>query len=189
MRSLEKRLQREGFRTLNLTYPSRRQDLAALAEHIHPAVAAFLEDQNGPVHFIGHSMGGLLIRYYLAMHAPQNLGRIVMLGTPNRGTEVADFLRRFPPYRWGYGPAGQLLCTTVEHVPMAGEIGVIAGDVSWDPICSALIPGVNDGKVSVTRTRPPEPHAHVVLRVSHSFMPYRRAVQAHVLRFLAEGHF
>lgn len=190
MRSLTRRLQAEGFRVLNLDYPSRRFDLAGLADWVRKPIESFLAGQAGRVHFVGHSMGGLLIRYYLHAYPLATLGRIVMLGTPNRGSEVADLLQRFPPYRWLYGLAGQQLCTHAAHVPLAGgEIGVVAGNFSVDPFCSWIIGAESDGKVSVESTRPHETHSHVVARASHSFMPSNKAVQKLVCRFLKTGKF
>lgn len=190
MRGLARCLQREGYRVLNVDYPSRRFDLHGLAEWVHKPVESFLAGQTEPVHFVGHSMGGLLIRYYLHAYPLATLGRIVMLGTPNRGSEVADLLQRFPPYRWLYGLAGQQLCTHSVHVPLgAGEIGVIAGNISNDPLCSWIIGSENDGKVSVASTRPEAVHTHTVARASHSVMPSNKIVQRLVCRFLKEGEF
>lgn len=190
MRSLARRLLAEGYRVLNVDYPSRRLDLAGLAEWSHKPIESFLAGQTDRVHFVGHSMGGLLIRYYLHAYPLATLGRIVMLGTPNRGSEVADLLQRFPPYRWIYGLAGQQLCTQAVHVPLSGgEIGVVAGNFSIDPLCSLIIGQENDGKVAVVHTKPEEAHAHVVLRASHSFMPANKVVQTQVVHFLKEGRF
>lgn len=190
MGSLARRLQAEGFRVLNVDYPSRRFDLAELAEWVRKPIESFLAGQSEPVHFVGHSMGGLLIRYHLHAYPLATLGRIVMLGTPNRGSEVADLLQRFAPYRWLYGRAGQQLCTHVAHVPLAGsDIGIVAGDFSVAPFCSWIIGQANDGKVSVASTRPEEPHTHIITRASHSLMPSNKAVQTLVCRFLKEGRF
>lgn len=190
MRSLARRLQAQGYRVLNVDYPSRRFDLAGLAEWVRKPIESFLAGQTERVHFVGHSMGGLLIRYYLHAYPLATLGRMVMLGTPNRGSEVADLLQRFAPYRWLYGLAGQQLCTRTEHVPLGGsDIGVVAGNFSIDPLCSWIIGQTNDGKVSIESTRPDVAHAHVILRASHSFMPGNKAVQALVMRFLKDGKF
>lgn len=183
-------MQANGYRVLNVDYPSRRFDLAGLAEWVRRPIESFLAGQTARVHFVGHSMGGLLIRYYLHRYPLATLGRIVMLGTPNRGSEIADLLQRFPPYRWLYGLAGQQLCTRTQHVPLdSGEIGIVAGNFSVDPLCSWIIGAENDGKVSVESSKPDVAHTHVVARASHSFMPSNKKVQQLVLEFLKNGRF
>ena len=102
-------LERAGFVTLNLDYASRRKALEALAEDVHPAIQRFADRIDGSVHFVCHSMGGLLARVYIARHRPKRLGRVVMLGTPNSGSEIADRLKNFGAYRAFFGPAGQQL--------------------------------------------------------------------------------
>ena len=100
-----------GFVTLNLDYASRRKSLAALAEDIHSDIERFADGIDGSIHFVAHSMGGLLARAYLGKYRPHRLGRVVMLGTPNGGSEIADGLKNFAPYRAFFGPAGQQLGT------------------------------------------------------------------------------
>src|SRR6202007_2366572 len=117
MRKLERSLQQAGLATLNLTYASRRKPLEVLAEDIHPATAEFSEAIRGPLHFVGHSMGGLLARVYVAKYRPSRLGRVVMLGTPNGGSEVADLLQRSLLYRSFCGPAGLQLTTQRAGTP------------------------------------------------------------------------
>ena len=111
---LHRALQQAGFATLNLDYPSRRKPLDLLAEHIHPAVVDFAERNAAPIHFVGHSMGGLLARVYVAKYRPAQLGRVVMLGTPNGGSEVADLLKGLSLYRSFFGPAGLQLTTDLD---------------------------------------------------------------------------
>src|SRR5262252_5946396 len=132
LRKLERSLQQEGFATLNLGYASRRKPLEVLAEDIHPEVAAFTDACSGPIHFVTHSMGGLLARIYIARHRPARLGRVVMLGTPNGGSEVADLLADLAIYRAVFGPAGLQLSTVPDPVlaalpPPNYPVGIIAG--------------------------------------------------------------
>src|SRR5262245_2884638 len=139
MRKLERALQGTGFATLNLRYPSRKKPLELLAADIHGAVTQFAETIDGPVHFVGHSMGGLLARVYVAKFRPPKLGRVVMLGTPNGGSEVADLLHHLALYRTWYGPAGQQLTTrldaTLTSLPALDyPVGIIAGNRSIHPL-------------------------------------------------------
>ena len=119
MNAMEKALKASGFATLNLGYGSRRKSLGRLASEIHPAILDFAGAIDGPIHFVGHSMGGLLARVYLATHRPSRLGRVVMLGAPNQGSEVADLLRNLAIYRAIYGPAGQQLSTQPDATLLA----------------------------------------------------------------------
>ncbi|WP_373875122.1 esterase/lipase family protein [Methylorubrum podarium] len=107
---MERELAAEGYATLNLDYPARRLALADIAETIAPQVAAFAAGVSR-LHIVTHSMGGFVARVILVRHRPANLGRVVMLGPPNGGSEVADALHRLAPYRRFFGPAGAELVT------------------------------------------------------------------------------
>lgn len=195
MRGLAHMLEREGYRTLNLDYRSNRAPLETLAEEIHPAIAAFAASFSGAVHFVGYSMGGLLIRAYITRHRPANLGRVVMLGSPNQGSEVADFVQNWRLYRRIYGPAGQQLVTRQQSfAALFGVVdyplGILAGTSGWlDPLGSALIRAPNDGKVSVASTKLPGMRDHRTLRVTHTFFPHARNAWREVLHFLKMGRF
>src|ERR1700712_5384471 len=110
-RKMQAAIEATGFATLNVGYASRRHALETLAADIHPTIARFTAGLEGSVHFVGHSMGGLLARVYIAKHRPARLGRVVMLGTPHGGSEVADRLKNVLLYRAWFGPAGQQLVT------------------------------------------------------------------------------
>jgi pimeloyl-ACP methyl ester carboxylesterase len=195
MRLMEGACRRAGFATLNLDYPSRKRSLEDLAEAIHPAIAAFAGGLEGPVHLLTHSMGGLLARLYLARFRPPRLGRVVMLGPPNRGSEIADLLARNLAYRAFFGPAGAQLVTSPAETLMAAlgsvdyPLGVIAGDRPIDPISWLLIPGPNDGKVAVGRTWVDGVSDHIVLHTTHTTMLLNRRVAAQAVAFLRHGRF
>src|ERR1700758_1518490 len=93
MAKLTRFLEENGYKTLNLGYPSTRKSIEEIVEHIHPAVQEFSSGIRGKLHFVGYSMGGLVIRRYLYCFRPKNLGRVVMLGAPNHGSEAADFIK------------------------------------------------------------------------------------------------
>jgi pimeloyl-ACP methyl ester carboxylesterase len=194
MQGLARFLGSEGYRTLNLGYPSRRQPIEALVAHIQPQIAAFAPSVSGKLHFVGHSMGGLLIRAYLHRFRPPNLGRVVMMGTPNQGSEVADFLKDWWTYKKLFGPAGQQLVTGLTTADtlfgaIDYELGVIAGNRSIDPISSLIIGDPNDGRVSIESTKVAGMADHIVVPVSHPFLPAKKEVHRLVLAFLRHGRF
>lgn len=198
MRRLERRLEAEGYTVHNIGYPSTKLGLSALVEHVHaalsqPAVADAIAAAPA-IHFIGYSLGGLVTRAYLTRHRPDRLGRVVLLATPNHGSEVADALRRLPPYRWIAGPVGQELGTDQAAVaelfgPVDYPCGVLAGDVSLDPIGNFVLPRPHDGKVSVESTRLAGMADHRVVHAGHTFFPVDDRVIEDTVRFLREGRF
>ena len=194
-RRMELALQAAGFATLNLDYDSRRKPLDALAEDIRPAVEPFASGLNGSIHFVCHSMGGLVARVYLARHRPARLGRVVMLGTPNGGSEIADRLKNLVAYRALFGPAGQQLVTrrdaaTSAMLPAVDyATGVIAGNRSVYPITSMGLPRPHDGRVSVAKTRLDGMAGHIVIRTSHPWLVRNREAIAQTIAFLRNGQF
>ena len=193
MRSLSKFLEEHGYRVLNVGYPSTRFPLEALIDHVHKKVEGFNEDLQRKIHFVGYSMGGLLARGVINLYRPPNLGRVVQLAPPNQGSEVADFWKNNFLFKWIFGPAGQELGTKDKNIaempPIDYELGVIAGNQSWDPFSSALIPGPNDGKVSVERTRVPGLADHITIPATHTFIIYNREAWDQTLHFLENGTF
>jgi pimeloyl-ACP methyl ester carboxylesterase len=181
---------------LNLGYASRRKSLEALAEDIQPAISRFADGIEGSIHFVGHSMGGLLARVYIAQYRPERLGRVVMLGTPNGGSEIADRLKNFFAYRAYFGPAGQQLVTQRDAAtgailpPIDYPVGIIAGNRSVYPIASALLlPQPNDGRVSVKNTELDGMTDHIVIGASHPWIIRNRLAIEQTIAFLRDGRF
>lgn len=194
LRHMERALQRDGFATLNLGYESRKYPLEVLVGGIDAGIVPFAADLDA-LHFVTHSMGGLLARLYLARHRPPQLKRVVMLGTPNGGSEVADFLKDFPPYCAFYGPAGQQVGTQRRELFSAlpapdYAIGIIAGIRTIDPIASYfIVPRPNDGRVSVANTKLEGMAGHVVVKATHSGLLAHRGAIDQTLAFLRDGKF
>jgi triacylglycerol esterase/lipase EstA (alpha/beta hydrolase family) len=112
MEKLASFLSGHGYRVVNVGYPSTRFSISDLVDIIRPEIDdAVKKAGDGRVHFVGYSMGGLVIRAFLKSYRPAKLGRVVMVGTPNNGSQIADFLKSWPLYRKVYGPAGQQLIT------------------------------------------------------------------------------
>ena len=146
------------------------------------------------MHFVTHSLGGILVRQYLAEHSIDNLGRVVMLGPPNKGSEVVDTIGDFPGFHFVNGDAGLQLGTGETSVPnRLGEanfdVGIIAGTRSVNLILSTMIPGTADGKVSVENTRLDGMNDHIEMEVTHPFMMRNDAVIEQVIHYLQTGRF
>lgn len=189
--------EKNGYDTLNILYPSREKSLEELTEFVQEKI------QNCPqyhgdettIHFVTHSMGGLIARYYIATHKPDNLGKVVMLGPPNTGSEFADWLSETeilaPAFKAIFGPAGQQLGTKYKHIDddITYPLGVIAGNLSVNPLAPWILNGEHDGIVPVERTKIKGMTDHIVIPATHSFMMFNVDVMEQALYFLKHNRF
>ncbi len=194
MATLAEHLETHGYQVFNIDYPSTDHNIMALVDLVHQKITELKINPTTKTHFVGYSMGCLITRGIIHRYRPQNLGRVVMLGPPNRGSEVAEFFKEFFLYEKIYGPAGQELGTGHhDYSELLGrvnyELGVIAGDRSIDPISSTIIPGPDDGKVAVTRTRLQGMKDHIVVHATHTFMMRNTEVLMQTAHFLKMGEF
>ena len=193
MRPLAERLLAEGYEVHALRYASTEKPPDALVSDLDAQLASCCA---GAVrlHFVTHSLGGILLRAELAEHPPAALGRVVMLAPPNHGSELADRLRRLEPIAVLLGPTALALGTDAESLPnrlppARFEVGVIAGSGSWNPLGSRLIPGADDGTVSVESARLEGMRDFLVLPVSHTGILRSSAVADQTVAFLRSGRF
>ncbi|MEM9278126.1 MAG: alpha/beta fold hydrolase [Pseudomonadota bacterium] len=193
MADLEKFLEGKGYTVFNLDYRSTQQDLETITAAVATEIRGKM-DPSRPIHFVGYSMGGIVTRAVLNKYRPDNLGRVVQLASPNKGSEVADLLKENILYKAIFGPAGQQLTTEDAGIDdLLGsvdyDLGVVAGNFSIDPVSSSIIPGDDDGKVSVESTKVSGMHDHIIVYASHTFFPQTDAVQEQTLHFLRTGFF
>lgn len=191
---VEQALRRDGYHVVNLTYPSRSHSIGDLSrDWLAPLLAA--QGSASRVHFVTHSMGGILLRCYLRDHARPNPGRVVMLAPPNAGSGLVDRLKPAWFYRAVNGPAGQQLGTADLPVTLgawpagAGELGVIAGDRSLNPLFSSWLTGPDDGKVTVASARLEGMKDFVTVHASHTWLAWRGPVIDQIREFLRSGRF
>jgi alpha-beta hydrolase superfamily lysophospholipase len=185
MRPVARALDRAGFETFNIGYPSRSRRLGDLAAIVRSRIAAALAaapagggaDAGSCLHFVGHSLGCILIRWIVAHDRPPGLGRIVLLTPPNRGSLMAD--RTEPWLAWLLRPLPDL---TVR--------GGVAAAIPTPPgVDIGIIAGAHDRTVRLDETRLAGETDRAVVRSGHSFIMMNRAAQQMTIRFLRTGRF
>ena len=195
MEPMRKAIEKAGYSVRNIDYRSRSATVEQLSEVvIGNALADCRHHGAARIHFVGHSLGGMLVRSYFTRHSARDLGRVVMLGPPNQGSELIDRLGSWRLFSLINGPCGRELGTSAGSLPNRLGIpdycvGIIAGNRSVNWINSWLIPGADDGKVSVERTRLSGMADHIVIPATHPFMMRNREVIRQTIEFLRWGRF
>ena len=197
MDKMQEALIQAGYHTVNLDYPSRKKDIKSIAaEEIPIALEQCRRFNPDAVHFVTHSLGGIVTRMAIKQSRPEKLGRVVMLSPPNRGSRVVDHLKERWYYLWFNGPAGQQLSTAKNSIPnqlgpVDYSVGIITGDrqAFFDKWLSSYIKGPNDGKVSVEHAKVDGMTDFIVVHESHPFIMNSKNVQRKTVHFLKYGTF
>ena len=188
MKLMEIRLRRCGFHPVVFSYPSMRSSLSQNASLLSHFVASLTASR---IHFIGHSLGGLLVLQMLSEFPEQRTGRVILAGSPYNASCVATRLSRRKPGRHILGRSMlQWLSQKAPERHTQYELGVIAGrkSIGAGRLISRL-PHPNDGVVTVAETRIPNISDHIVLNVSHSGMLLSAELVFQACAFLRNGHF
>ena len=184
-----------GYHIINVNYPSRKLEISQIVkQHIRPVIEKCETKHFKKIHFLTHSMGGIILRYYLSTNNIQKPGKTVMLSPPNQGSEIVDKLGALPIFYLLNDPAGRQLGTNEDSVPIQlGDLnfdaGIITGNKTINPLLSLIIPGKNDGKVSVKRAKIKGMKDFLVVPSTHSFIMQRTHVIHQALYFIKNGHF
>ena len=195
METIEYALLANGYYVINVDYPSREHSIEHLASSVIPdRITTCNNHMAGDIHFVTHSLGGIIVRQFLVENKLANLGRVVMLSPPNQGSEVVDALKNIPGFYQINGPAGMQLGTDENSIPgnlppVTYEVGVITGNETVNYILSMIIPGVDDGKVSIERAKVEGMTDFLVVGHSHPFIMKSDEVIAQTLAFLRAGQF
>lgn len=173
MEPLARSLHRRGFATLNVPYPSTRLPVEVLARRVAEVLRPHAE--RGPLHFVTHSLGGIVLRAMLANAPAWQTGRVVMLAPPNQGSEIVDWAAGKPIIPLLLGPAGRELGTgghpaTLPGMPEEVETAVIMGRRSTLPLFRKLLDGENDGIVSAQRGQVAGMNHFAVVNADHTFI-------------------
>lgn len=195
MRSLEKYFKDKGYQVINESYDSRSKPIETIAvEHIGQLLGSIDINQYAAIRFVTHSLGGIMLRYYLSHHSINKLGRIVMIAPPNQGSEVAELYKDKLWYKLATGKPGQQLYINnnplLEQLkPVPADVGIMIGTKSSDPWFNHAFAGPHDGKVSVESARLPEMKDFITVNHGHTFIMNNRKVQQLIEHFLQHGCF
>jgi len=196
MENMAQFLNTSGYKTINVDYNSKYDTETISKKFLEPAISKYCpgSEEDKKIHFVTHSMGGLILRQYLKNNQPENLGRIVMIAPPNSGSELADFLNNSKITELLLGPAiSELSTKTQTSAPRIDipniEIGIIAGTKNQNPITGLIIQGENDGKVSIENTKLENMSDFIKVPLMHTFMTDDETVQQYTLNFLQNGKF
>lgn len=194
MYKIAKRISDAGYDVYNFSYPSRDYTLEELAEYIDERIQENGLYEKEKVNIVAHSLGGLIVRSYLNLKPMDNVGNVVMICTPNKGSQIADGVRNSGLFKKIFGKAGQQLITDQQGMScLSGivyyDLGIIAGTKSFNPIFSSLLPGKDDGIVAVEHTKLEGMKDHITIPSLHGAILRRKDTAEQTIHFLQNSEF
>jgi pimeloyl-ACP methyl ester carboxylesterase len=195
METLQTALEDHGYIVANVDYPSRDKPIEELSDiAVESGTQRCRKETNDRIHFVTHSLGGILVRYYLEHKPIKNLGHVVMIAPPNHGSEIVDNLVTLPGFSLIMGPAGSQLGTGENSIPVQlgpvdYSVGILAGTRSINPFLSSYLSKPDDGKVSVENTKVKGMADFRTVKASHTFIMQDDDVIRHTVAFLETGKF
>ena len=194
MKKIEWRLEKAGFEVCNVDYPSGRKPVDELVEHILDDIDTCFGQDPGPINFVSHSLGGLMIRAMQVTERPPQIARAVMIAPPNHGSELVDLHRNSTLFRMTMGPTAVLLGTDPGSLPhrlgpAQFDVGVIAGVGRSNPLGLWVFDEPNDGTVSVASTRLAGMSDFIEVPYGHTFIMRKGPVIDEVVHYLRDGAF
>ena len=193
MKRIEWALKKEDYQVINWSYPSRSRTIEEHANQLHALIIDMPPGQK--IHFVGFSLGALVVRCYLKNHKLENVGRFVLIAPPNRGSERLDHLYRYSWFRWIYGnkAAQQLLTKNQDSLAKYGvppcQFGILVGGKGNLEGYNQLLPGDDDGSVSEASTKLEGAKSYKKLRHRHTFLLFSKQTSQEVVSFINTGKF
>lgn len=193
MRAMEQRFVERGYDVHIIEYSSIMRSMDEIQREVTREIDEVIREHPQRTHFVGHSLGGLLARAYLKDKKLDRLGRVVTLGSPNRGTPAVNQLSR-KWWFWMVGSAARSLSSSGSdflsklpepHYPL----GVIAGRARHPFVRGTSFSGAHDGLVSIESTKVEGMKDFCVIPVNHTALRYKQSVFMQALHFLKRGHF
>ena len=183
-------VEKAGYTAVEFDYPSTQVSIPEAARYLNQLIQSL--DGIDEINFVTHSMGGLVVRAYTMEYADPRIKRLVMLGTPNQGAELADITHQYWILRTAAGPGARQLGTRtdglIQKLPVPKfEFAVIAGSrgtpAGWNP----LIPGDDDGTVTVESTKLPGATDFATVNALHSRLLWNEEAHIQTINFLKNG--
>ena len=194
MNKIAKALDKAGYDACNINYPSNRLPATALVAHIKEQITVCFGSDVGPVNFVTHSMGGIMVRALAESPEPPQINRVVMIAPPNKGSEIVDLHRTSRMFRWLMGDVATQLGTDTNSLPLRlgpaqFDVGVIAGDGLSNPMGLWVFDEPSDGTVAVRSTKLDGMNDFIVVPFGHTLIMRKKKVINEVLYYLENGQF